>query len=235
VCGILVFTPLDDWRFSHFLHHETFANLDARGYGDISLLTLAEYKNLNRWHRFLYRLYRNAIILFVLGPIFHFFFNQRFPTWNTGRAEHRSVIITNLGIVAMVLVSTWTIGWKTYLLIQIPVLWLAGIAGIWLFYVQHQFAGVYWTRTDQWDPLRAAFEGSSFYKLPGLLRWFTGNIGYHFVHHLQYGIPNYHLKACYDAIPGLQSKTPLTLRKSFASAGLKLWDEDHHQLIGFPG
>ena len=204
VCGLLVFTPLEDWRFSHFLHHETFANLDARGYGDITLMTLTEYKNSSFRRRLGYRLYRNVFILFGLGPVFHFFFNQRFPTWNTGRAEHRSVIITNLGMVAIGLFAAWAIGWKTYLLIQVPVLWLAGAAGIWLFYVQHQFEGVYWARTDEWDPLRAAFEGSSFHKLPAVLRWFSGNIGYHFVHHLQYGIPNYRLKACYDAIPELQ-------------------------------
>ena len=234
VCGILVFTPLEDWRFSHFLHHATFANLDARGYGDISLMTVKEYKNASFRRRFGYRLYRNTFILFVLGPVFHFFLNQRVPTWNTGRAEHRSVIITDVGIVAIGFLVSWAVGWKTYLLIQVPVLWLAGGAGIWLFYVQHQFEGVYWARTNQWDPLRAAFEGSSFYKLPTVLRWFTGNIGYHFVHHLQYGIPNYRLKDCYDAIPELHRKSPLTMRKSFSSAGLKLWDEDRQQLVGYP-
>jgi len=234
VCGILVFTPLEDWRFSHFLHHATFANLDARGYGDISLMTVKEYKNASFRRRLGYRLYRNTFILFVLGPIFHFFLNQRFPTWSTGRAEHRSVIITDVGIVAIGFLVSWAVGWKTYLLIQVPVLWLAGGAGIWLFYVQHQFEGVYWARTNQWDPLRAAFEGSSFYKLPTVLRWFTGNIGYHFVHHLQYGIPNYRLKDCYDAIPELHRKSPLTMRKGFSSAGLKLWDEDRQQLVGYP-
>jgi acyl-lipid omega-6 desaturase (Delta-12 desaturase) len=234
LCGILVFTPLEDWRFSHFLHHATFANLDARGYGDISLMTVDEYKNSSRRRRIGYRLYRNTFILFILGPVFHFFLNQRFPTWNTGRAEHRSVIVTNLGIAAFVLAAVWTIGWKTYLLVQVPVLWLAGMAGIWLFYVQHQFEGVYWARTGKWDPLRAAFEGSSFYKLPTVLRWFTGSIGYHFVHHLQYGIPNYHLKACYDAVPELHRKRPLTIRKSLSSPRFKLWDEDLQQLVGFP-
>jgi omega-6 fatty acid desaturase (delta-12 desaturase) len=234
VCGILVFTPLEDWRFSHFLHHATFANLAARGYGDISLMTVDEYKNASCRRRIGYRIYRNTFILFILGPVFHFFFNQRFPTWNTGRAEHRSVIVTNLGIAALVLAATWTIGWKTYLLIQVPVLWLAGMLGIWLFYVQHQFQGVYWARTDEWDPLRAAFEGSSFYRLPAVLRWFTGSIGYHFVHHLQYGIPNYQLKACYEAVSELHRKRPLTIRKSLACLRLKLWDEDLQQLVGFP-
>jgi omega-6 fatty acid desaturase (delta-12 desaturase) len=234
VCGILVFTPLADWRFNHFLHHATFANLDARGYGDVSLMTVREYRNSGFRRRVGYRLYRNTFILFVLGPIYHFFLDQRFPTRNTGRAEHRSVIVTNLGIVAIGLLIAWAFGWRTYLLIQIPVLWLAGMAGIWLFYVQHQFEGVYWARTDKWDPLRAAMEGSSFYRLPAVLRWFTGNIGYHFLHHLNYGIPNYRLKACYDAVPELHRKVPLTIRNSLVSGRLKLWDEDLQRLVGLP-
>jgi acyl-lipid omega-6 desaturase (Delta-12 desaturase) len=233
VCGLLVFTPLEDWRFSHFLHHATYANLDARGYGDVSLMTVKEYRSSSRRQRIGYRLYRSALVLFGLGPVFHFVFYQRFPTWNTGRAERRSVIMTNLGIAALALGAVWTIGWKTFLLVQVPVLWLAGTAGVWLFYVQHQFEGVYWARTDQWDPLRAALEGCSFYRLPAVLRWITGNIGYHFIHHLQEGIPNYHLKACYDAVPQLRHKPPLTLRQSLACARLKLWDEDRQRLVGF--
>jgi acyl-lipid omega-6 desaturase (Delta-12 desaturase) len=233
ICGILVFTPLDDWRFSHFKHHDTYANLDARGYGDVWIMTLSEYRNSSFRHRLRYRLYRNPLVLFGPGPLFHFLFLHRFPTWQTGRPEHRSVLVTNLAIAALAAIAIWAIGWKTYLLIQLPVLWMGGIGGIWLFYVQHQFEGVYWARADKWDPLRAAFDGSSFYKLPALLRWFSGNIGYHFVHHLQYGIPNYHLKACYDAVPELQNKRPLTFRKSLSSLRLKLWDEEQNRLVGF--
>jgi len=232
VCGILVFTPLEDWRFTHYRHHDTYANLDARGYGDITLMTMSEYRGSSLRKRMGYRLYRNPLVLFGLGPLFHFMFRQRLPTWHTGRAEHRSVLLTDLGIVAIASIATWIIGWKTYLLIQVPVLWMAGAAGIWLFYVQHQFAGVYWARSDNWDPVRAAFDGSSFYDLPPVLRWFSGNIGYHFLHHIQYGIPNYHLQACYDAVPELHRKTPLTLRKSLTSVRLKLWDEEVQKLVG---
>jgi acyl-lipid omega-6 desaturase (Delta-12 desaturase) len=235
VCGVLAFTPLEDWRFSHFRHHETYANLDGRGYGDISLMTLQEYRSAPLSKRMRYRLYRNPLVMFGLGPLFHFMFRQRFPTWHTGRPEHRSVLITDLGIVAVGLMASLIVGWKTYLLLQIPVLWMAGAAGIWLFYVQHQFEGVYWARTNQWDPVRAAFLGASFYDLPAVLRWFSGNIGYHYIHHIEYGIPNYNLPACYRAIPELQGKAALTWRKSLRCIRLKLWDEEGQKLVGWPG
>jgi len=234
LCGILVFTPLRDWRFSHFRHHETYANLDARGYGDVTLMTVEEYRGSPRAERMRYRLYRNPFVLFGLGPLFHFLFRQRFPSRHTGRPEHRSVLITDLGVLAVALIASLTLGWKTYLLIQIPVLWMAGAAGIWLFYVQHQFEGVYWARTDQWDPVRAALFGASFYDLPAVLRWFSGNIGYHFIHHIQYGIPNYNLQACYRAVPELRSKARLTLGQSLRCVRLKLWDEQAQKLVGWP-
>lgn len=144
------------------------------------------------------------------------------------------VLYTNLLIVAMFLVAARVIGWRTYLLIQLPVLWLAGAAGIWLFYVQHQFEGGYWARKGDWKPIRAAMEGSSFYKLPTVPRWFSGNIGYHHVQHLSPRIPNYHLKKCYDAVPALQSRAPLTFVKSLSGIRLKLWDEDRQKMIDFP-
>lgn len=234
VCGILVFTPLEDWRFSHFRHHETYANLDARGYGDITLMTLEEYEKASPARRWLYRLYRNPFVMFGIGPLFHFMFRQRFPTRHTGRPEHRSVLITNLGIAAMALLLSWVMGWKAYLLIQSVVLWMAGAAGIWLFYVQHQFEGVYWARTSDWDPVRAAFMGASLYDLHPVLRWFSGNIGYHFVHHIEYGIPNYNLPSCYRAIPELQRKAGLTWRQSLHCLRLKLWDEEGQKLVGWP-
>ena len=228
------FTPLEDWRFSHFRHHETFANLDARGYGDITLMTVDEYLRASPAKRFQYRLYRNPLVMFGLGPLFHFMFRQRFPTRHTGRLEHRSVLVTDLGIVAVALILSSLMGWKAYLLIQSAVLWMAGAAGIWLFYVQHQFEGVYWARTAEWDPVRAAFLGASFYDLPAVLRWFSGNIGYHYVHHIDYGIPNYNLRSCYRAIPELRRKAPLTWRKSLRGVRLKLWDEEAHSLVEWP-
>jgi omega-6 fatty acid desaturase (delta-12 desaturase) len=234
VCGILVFTPLEDWRFSHFRHHETYANLDARGYGDITLMTLEEYLRAPSGKQMKYRLYRNPFVMFGLGPLFHFLFRQRLPSQHTGRPEHRSVLVTDLAIAAIALIASFIIGWKTYLVLQVLVLWMAGAAGIWLFYVQHQFEGVYWARTDEWDPVHAAFAGASFYNLPPVLRWFSGNIGYHFIHHIEYGIPNYNLRTCYHGVPQLQDKAALTWRKSLRCIRLKLWDEEGQKLVGWP-
>jgi len=145
-----------------------------------------------------------------------------------------SVLFTNLLILVLFLIASQAMGWQTYLLIQLPILWLAGVAGIWLFYVQHQFQGGYWARKSEWEPLRAALEGSSYYKLPRILAWFSGNIGCHHVHHLGPRIPNYHLQKCYDSVPALQTKTPLTIRNSLSSVGLKLWDESHGEMVAIP-
>jgi omega-6 fatty acid desaturase (delta-12 desaturase) len=232
--GVLVFTSFEDWRFIHLRHHGTYANLDSRGFGDIWTMTLKEYESSSTMKRLQYRLYRNPIVLIVLGALFNFLLNNRLPDVRVKRKERMGVIFTNLLIVAVALAAARIIGWRAYLLIQLPVLWLAGGAGIWLFYVQHQFEGGYWARKSEWEPLRAAMEGSSFYKLPAVLRWFSGNIGYHHVHHLNPMIPNYHLKRCYDAVPALQAKAPLTIIKSLSCYRLKLWDEDLQKMVAFP-
>ncbi|MDR9500203.1 MAG: fatty acid desaturase [Desulfurivibrionaceae bacterium] len=232
--GVLVFTAYEEWRFIHLRHHGTYANLDSRGFGDVWTMTLTEYQDSPKRKRVLYRLYRNPLVLIGLGALFNFLLHNRFPDVRVKRKERLSVFFTNLLIIAVALLATRIIGWRTYLLIQLPVLWLAGGAGIWLFYVQHQFEGVYWARTGEWEPLRAAMEGSSFYKLPAVLRWFSGNIGYHHIHHLNPLIPNYHLKKCYDAVPALQAKEPLTIIKSLSCYRLKLWDEDLQKMISFP-
>ena len=231
--GVLVFTPFDDWRFSHLRHHASYANLDARGFGDIWTLTRTEYESSSKWKQRGYRLYRNPWVLIGLGALFSFLLRFRLPGHKTTRKERMSVLITNLLIAGIVLLAAWTIGWRMYLRIQLPVVWIAGATAIWVFYVQHQFAGVYWARKGAWDPMRAAMEGTSFYKLPAVLRWFTSNIGYHHVHHLRPRIPNYRLKACYEAIPALQAREPLTIRKSLSAIRLKLWDEERLELVGF--
>lgn len=233
VLGLLVFTPFDDWRFSHLRHHASYADLDARGFGDIWTMTRAEYEKASKAKQISYRLYRNPLVLLGMGAVFIFLLRFRLPTRTAKRKERMSVLFTNLLIVAVVLTAARTIGLRTYILIQLPVIGLAGAAGIWLFYVQHQFEGVYWARRREWVALRAAMEGSSFYHLPAGLRWFSANIGYHHVHHLNPRIPNYRLKPCYDAVPELQNKPPLTIRKSLSAIRLKLWDEDRKQLVGF--
>jgi omega-6 fatty acid desaturase (delta-12 desaturase) len=233
--GVLVFTSFEDWRFTHLRHHGTYANLDSRGFGDIWTMTLKEYNNSSRMKRLRYRLYRNPIVLVGLGALFNFLFYNRLPDLRVKRKERMSVVLTNLLILAMALTAARYIGWRTYLMIQLPVLWMAGGAGIWLFYVQHQFEGGYWARKSEWEPLRAAMEGSSHYDLPVVLRWFSGNIGYHHVHHLNPMIPNYELKNCYDSVPELQAKPSLTIIKSLQCFRLKLWDEDVQEMVGFPG
>ncbi|MBN1858146.1 fatty acid desaturase [Candidatus Bipolaricaulota bacterium] len=231
--GTLVFTPFDDWRFSHLRHHATYANLDARGVGDVWTITRAEYNEAPRWVRWTYRMFRHPVVMMGLGSVFTFMLRSRFPTQGTGRKAVLGVLVTNLLLVGMLFAVAQGIGWANTLLIQMAVLWLAGVTGIWLFYVQHQFAGVYWARANEWDWYRAAMEGSSFYRLPAVLRWFSGNIGYHYIHHLNAGIPNYRLKRCHDAIPALQTKAPLTLWRSLSCARLKLWDEKRQELVPF--
>ncbi len=232
--GLLVFTPFEDWRFSHLRHHTTYANLDARGFGDIWTMTRTEYEEASVAKRLAYRLYRHPLVLIGLGALFSFLLRYRLPSRKSKRKERMSVIFTNLLILLIVLIAAETMGWRTYVLVQLPVLWLAGAAGIWLFYVQHQFEGGYWARKEDWDPIRAAMEGSSFYRLPTVLRWFSANIGYHHVHHLNPRIPNYQLKQCCEAISELRDKTPLTIKKSIPGIHLKLWDEERNKLIGFP-
>lgn len=231
--GLLTFTPFEDWRFSHLRHHASYADLDARGFGDIWTLTKAEYEGTSAARRMSYRLYRNPIVLFGLGALFSFLLRYRLPTRKAKRRERVSVLFTNLLIISVFLLAASAIGWRTYLLIQLPVVWIAGAAGVWLFYVQHQFEEVYWARREDWNALRAAMEGSSFYKLPTVLRWFSANIGFHHIHHLNSRIPNYRLKNCYEAIPALSEKSALTIRKSLSTVRLKLWDEECIKLVGF--
>ncbi|MDL0433634.1 fatty acid desaturase [Marinobacter sp. TBZ242] len=232
--GVLVFTPFDDWRLSHLRHHVSYANLDTRGFGDIWTLTLREYNELPRLKRWLYRLYRNPVVLLGFGAIFNFLLSNRLPSKKVQRKERKSVVFTNLAIVGVFLIAAQTIGWQTYLLIQLPVLWFAGMGGIWLFYVQHQFEGGYWARKGEWDALRAAMEGSSYYQLPTILRWFSANIGYHHIHHLNARIPNYRLPECYNEVSAVREKEPLTLRQSLHSFRLKLWDESQQKMVAFP-
>jgi omega-6 fatty acid desaturase (delta-12 desaturase) len=233
VTGILTFTPFDDWRRAHAVHHATAGDLDRRGTGDVFTMTVDEYLSASRWRQFGYRLFRHPLVLLGLGPIWIFLITQRFPHKDAGRRERNSVLVTNLALLAIIVAASLTIGLRTYLLVQLPVILLAGVMGIWLFYVQHQFEGVYWVRHDQWDPIRAALEGSSYYRLPKVAQWFTGNIGLHHIHHLRPRIPNYRLQECYDQIPALQQVEPLTFMTSLRSLHLRLWDEQQGKLVSF--
>jgi omega-6 fatty acid desaturase (delta-12 desaturase) len=233
ITGILTFTPYNEWRDSHNRHHATVANLDRRGTGDVWTMTVAEYRAATWQQRLAYRFFRHPLVTFGLGPTFVFLLSQRLPAKQASRPAVRSVILTDLAILAILGLAAVTIGLRTYVLIQLPVILIAGTIGVWLFYVQHQFEGVYWARHADWDPMRAALEGSSYYKLPGILRWFTGSIGIHHVHHVRPRIPNYNLQPCLEAIPALHAVKPLTVERSFRSPWLDLWDEEHQQLISF--
>ncbi len=231
--GVLTFTPFGEWRLSHGIHHSTSGNLDRRGTGDVWTMTLKEFQ-ASPWHiRIKYRLFRNPLVMFGLGPLFTFVIGQRFPARKSGKRQVKSVILTDIALLAIIITASLTIGLQAYLLIQLPVMFFAGLGGIWLFYVQHQFDPSYWARSSDWNPVEAALQGSSFYKLPKLLQWFSGNIGLHHIHHLRPRIPNYNLQTCLDQLPELQLPSPLTLRKSLGSIYLNLWDEAQHRLLSF--
>lgn len=233
IAGILTFTPFTYWQYNHLVHHGTYADLDKRGVGDIWTMTVEEYWASSKMGRFAYRFYRHPLVFLGIGPGYTFLITQRYlHQWN-GKNERFSMQFTNLAILLIVLTATMTIGLKTYLLIQVPIMLIGGALGVWLFYVQHQFDGVYWSRHANWDPLKAAFKGSSYYKLPKILQWFTGSIGLHHVHHVLPKIPNYKLQQCYDETPIMQTVNPITIRKSLKSFSLNLWDEKEQKLVSF--
>jgi acyl-lipid omega-6 desaturase (Delta-12 desaturase) len=233
VTGVLTFTPYHQWRQKHALHHATSGDLDRRGTGDIWTLTVQEYFAAPLWKRLAYRLFRNPFVLFVLLPLYLFLIHQRFPSPAVGRRERLGVHWTNGALLLIAVAMSMTVGIKAYLLIQLPVMMITGTVGLWLFYVQHQFEGVYWKRRESWGFAEAALKGSSFYKLPGILQWFSGNIGFHHIHHLSPRIPNYNLEKCHQSDPLFQSVKPITLLSSLRSFTYRLWDEQCGKLIGY--
>jgi omega-6 fatty acid desaturase (delta-12 desaturase) len=231
--GMLTFTPFYHWRWEHSLHHATSGDLDRRGVGDVWTLTVQEYLESSRGRRFAYRLARNPIILFVIAPLYIFLIKHRFPKGDARRRERLSVYLMNLALAGMAFLLATIFGFKAYLIIQLILLLVAGSAGVWLFYVQHQFEDVYWERRDEWDYAAAALQGSSFYKLPRVFQWFSGNIGFHHIHHLSPRIPNYNLERCHNASPCFQQVKPITLFSSFKCLSFRLWDEQRRKLVGY--
>jgi omega-6 fatty acid desaturase (delta-12 desaturase) len=231
--GILVFTPYHHWRWQHTIHHASSGDLDRRGMGDVWTLTVQEYLEASRWERFSYRLSRNPVILFGIAPLLLFLVFQRFPSRKAEKRVQLWVHATNLGILLMAAGLSWLFGITAYVIIQLTAMLVASFSGVWLFYVQHQFEGVYWERRPDWDFEKAALEGSSFYKLPKILQWFSGNIGFHHIHHLSPRIPNYALERAQKAEPMFQKVKPLTLRNSLKSLRFRLWDEGQRRLTGY--
>ncbi|HEY2981917.1 MAG TPA: fatty acid desaturase [Anaerolineales bacterium] len=232
ITGLINFTPYYRWRHDHAVHHATASDLDRRGVGDIYTMTVKEYLDAPWWKKFGYRVSRNPIVMFLIGPLIVFVITQRIALPGTGKRETASVWWTNLALTLIVGLLCWLVGWQTYVLVQLPVMVLAMATGVWLFYVQHNFDPTYWQHQDQWEFLKAGLDGSSFYKLPAVLQWFTGNIGFHHIHHLSPKIPNYKLPECHQENDMFQVK-PLTLLFSLKSLKLRLWDEDGNAMVGW--
>lgn len=233
ICGILANTPYFQWTREHAIHHATSGDLDRRGVGDVLTLTVKEYLTRSKWEQFTYRLYRHPLITFGLGPQYIFLLNVRFVGKNSGQRERRGVYLTNVALFTIWGSLIWAIGLPAFLLVWAPVQIVAGVTGVWLFYVQHQYEDTYWQPNKDWDYPTAALMGSSYYKLPRLMQWFSGNIGFHHIHHLCPKIPNYKLAACHHENPYFQQAPTLTFWKSLRCMNLKLWDEDQQRMIGF--
>ncbi|MEP6670161.1 MAG: fatty acid desaturase [Chthoniobacter sp.] len=233
ITGALVLTPYFHWRWEHSVHHANSGDLDRRGVGDLWTMTVDEYLKSPLWRRVAYRLSRTPFSLFLLSPIILMVFWQRIPAFKASPRERRSVHWMNFTVLCMAVALSWIFGFANYALIQLTIIVVGGGAGVWLFYVQHQFEDVYWERGGNWDFTAAALEGSSFYKLPKVLQWFSGNIGFHHIHHLSSRIPNYNLQRCHDAAPLFQEVKALTLRSSLRSLRVHLWDEQGGRLVGF--
>jgi omega-6 fatty acid desaturase (delta-12 desaturase) len=231
VLGLIVFSPFHSWRHNHAVHHATSGDLDRRGVGDVPTLTVAEYYAMPWRKRLGYRLFRNPLVMFGIGPIWALMVAPRFVPRSARPRIRRSVIATNVALAVIVAGLCWLMGWQEFLLVQLPTAWLAGSAGVFLFFVQHQFEDAYWESSDEWSYADAALQGSSYLKLPKVLQFFTGNIGVHHVHHLSARIPNYNLQRAHDANPIFHGVPTLSLWDGMRTVRLKLWDEDGGRLV----
>jgi omega-6 fatty acid desaturase (delta-12 desaturase) len=235
VIGVASLTPYSYWRQTHAIHHSTSGNLTHRGYGDIDTKTLREYAAMSRWGRFKYRVYRSVPVMFIVGPSYHFLINHRIPVIIPPEWKHErlSILLNDLVLAVILAVAAYTVGLWPFLQVQLPVSMVTASAGVWLFYIQHQFEGTYWRPDQNWDLAKASLEGSSYFELPAPLQWITGNIGFHHIHHLNSRIPNYNLPKAMKENPELQEVTKLTMWDSFKCVTLALWDEEHQRLVGF--
>lgn len=235
VIGVLTLTPYAYWKHTHAIHHATHGDLERREWGDIDTLTVDEYLAKGFWGRLGYRLYRHPLTLLVVAPFYQFVLLHRLPlgTPLAWKREWRSIVVNNLVLIGLFVLAHFTIGIDRLLLVQGPIFVLGGAIGVWLFFVQHQFEDTYWDHHEEWSFDRAGLEGSSFFDLPPILHWFTGNIGYHHIHHLSSKIPNYRLKETLDAFPEFHQVTKITIAESLRCGKLKLWDEESRRLVGW--
>ncbi len=233
ITGILTFFPFHQWKHSHSIHHATSSNLNKRGTGDVWILTVEEYLAASRWVRLGYHLYRNPLVMFGFGPFFIFLIQNRINRKAAKKRERLNTYITNIALVSVSALLCWAIGWQAFLMIQTPIFLISGAAGIWLFYVQHQFEDSYFEQEESWDFVKAAIDGSSYYKLPLVLQWLTGNIGFHHIHHLSPRVPNYNLEKAHNNIPVLQTANTITIKTSLQSLRFRLWDTHSKKFVGF--
>ncbi|KGR87399.1 fatty acid desaturase [Lysinibacillus odysseyi] len=233
VTGVLTSFPYEKWKREHTIHHATSSNLDKRGIGDIDMLTIDEYMEKSKLGRFGYRLYRNPLVMFGLGPIYMVLILNRFNRSDAKKKERINTHLTTLTMVAVLGSLVWLTSWQAVLLVYGVTLFIAGALGIWLFYIQHTYEDSYFEYNEEWDYVKAAVEGSSYYKLPKLLQWITGNIGFHHVHHLSPRVPNYHLEAVHESVTPLQKATTITLTTSLESVRYKLYDPEQKKFVTF--
>ena len=231
--GLLTSFPYEKWKREHLIHHASSSNLDKRGIGDIDMLTVDEYLEKSNFKRFLYRLYRNPVVMFGLGPVYMVLVLNRINRKDAKKKEQRNTYFNNVLLISICAALILLFGWQAFLLIHGITMFIAGALGIWLFYIQHTYEDSYFEHEEDWDYVKAAVEGSSFYKLPKVLQWVTGNIGYHHVHHLSPRVPNYNLEAAHEAIPPLQKATTITLKTSVESIRYKLYDSEARKFVTF--
>jgi omega-6 fatty acid desaturase (delta-12 desaturase) len=248
LCGLVCYTPYYHWRYFHAIHHATVGNLGQRvegellpltikkytqNNGDVLTLTVKEYEQLSHWEKLIYRIYRNPFLLLLIVPLLLFVVLNRFANPRAAKRERHSVYWTNLALLGMTLLAGFSIGFIPWLVIELPILFCSTTIGVWLFYIQHQFQASYWEQGAKWSFMVASLRGSSYYKLPGLLQWFTGNIGYHHIHHLSPLIPNYNLQKCHEASALFRQTETVTFGRGLKSLFLRLWDEEQQIMVGF--
>lgn len=233
ITGVLTLFPYEKWKREHSIHHATSSNLDKRGVGDIWVMTIEEYVSASKGLRLWYRFYRNPLIMFGLGPLYLVLVSNRINRKDGRKKERINTYLTNLIIVIVYGLMIWLVGWQAFLLIQGTMMFTAAMLGIWLFYIQHTFEDSYFEEESEWDYVKAAVEGSSYYKLPRVLQWATGNIGFHHVHHLAPRVPNYNLEAAHELTPPLHKATTITLKTSLESLRYRLYDPENKTFVTF--
>lgn len=233
VFGILSFTPYYKWHNQHLRHHATVGNLDKRGIGDVWTMTIEEYEGSSKWNRLKYRVYRNPLIMFGFGSIYVFLIQNRLTNKNMTKREKTNIWFTNAVLTAIFVIMSLAVGFVTFVVIQLSILYVAAISGLWLFYLQHQYEDVSWFRNKEWNFRTVALNGSSYVKFPKILQWFSGNIGFHHIHHMNARIPNYNLARCYRENSVFNEVKPVTFTMSLKSLKLRLWDENLQKLVSF--